>query len=186
MFESESYVKIDFTKEKLPLGTYDNCTFAGCDFSSSHLSNQNFVDCTFEDCNLSNCYVKSSSFKAVRFVNCKIMGVLWGECNPFLLDLSFDHCQLSMSSFYALPLKKQMFNHCSLQECDFTEADLTQSQFKACDLSNAHFERSNLEKCDFRSAENFTIDPEINKMKGALFSRDSLAGLLSKYNLKIS
>ncbi len=186
MFESQEFVNLVYTSSKLPLGTYDSCRFFGCDFSGCHLSNQNFVECVFEDCNLSNSYIKSSSFKDVRFVGCKIMGVLWGEANPFLLQLKFDKCQLSMCSFYGLSLKGIDFNGSTLREVDFTGADLTSASFTDCDLANAHFERSILEKADFRNAENIVIDPEINRMKGALFGRDQLAGLLAKYQLRIS
>ncbi len=186
MFESEEYVNIDFTINKLPIGTYDNCRFTGCNFSGNHLANQNFIECIFEDCNLSNSYVKSSSFKDVSFTGCKIMGVLWGEVNPFLLQISFTKCQLSMSSFYRLPLKGIRFQECLLKETDFTHADLTSARFDKCDLSHAHFEQTNLEKADFRAAENFIIDPEANRLKGALFSRESLEGLLVKYNIKVS
>jgi hypothetical protein len=42
-----------------------------------------------------------------------------------------------------------------------------------------------LEKADFRSAFNFSIDPEMNRMKKAKFSRTGVFGLLHKYNIEI-
>jgi hypothetical protein len=57
--------------------------------------------------------------------------------------------------------------------------------FAECDLSRAVFQAGILEKTDFRSAFNYTIDPELNKLKKAKFSRSGLAGLLEKYNIDI-
>jgi len=43
-----------------------------------------------------------------------------------------------------------------------------------------------LKKRDFRSAYNYALDPEINRIKKAKFSREGLPGLLHKYNIDIS
>jgi uncharacterized protein YjbI with pentapeptide repeats len=72
-----------------------------------------------------------------------------------------------------------------LQEVDFTESDLSGSAFDNCDLSGALFENTNLEKTDFRSAFNYTINPEINRMKKARFSLSGIVGLLGKYGIVI-
>lgn len=74
---------------------------------------------------------------------------------------------------------------CSLKQVDFAEADLSKALFKDCDLASASFMRTNLEQADFRTARNYSIDPELNKMKRARFSPSELAGLLHKYNLQI-
>ena len=42
-----------------------------------------------------------------------------------------------------------------------------------------------MEKTDFRSAFNYFIDPEINKIKKAMFSLAGVKGLLGKYDIKI-
>jgi hypothetical protein len=44
---------------------------------------------------------------------------------------------------------------------------------------------ANLEKTDFRSSFNYSIDPEVNRIKKAKFDRAGLAGLLDKYDLEI-
>ncbi len=186
MIEGEDYKYIDFTVNKLPIDTYDNCRFIGCNFASVHMSNIDFIECEFEDCNLSNTYVKSSAFKEVIFKNCKVIGVLFGECNPFLLNLRFEGCQLNLSSFYDLNLKNTTFKNCLMHEVDFTETVLVNASFDQCDLLNAHFERTDLQKADFRTAENYSFDPELNKLKGARFSLDGLPGLVQKYGIKVS
>ncbi|RLD26253.1 MAG: hypothetical protein DRI54_03200, partial [Bacteroidetes bacterium] len=70
-------------------------------------------------------------------------------------------------------------------EVDFDEVDLSLAVFKDCDLLKANFIRSILKKTDFRSAYNYAIDPELNKMEKARFSKASLEGLLMKYNLDL-
>jgi uncharacterized protein YjbI with pentapeptide repeats len=77
------------------------------------------------------------------------------------------------------------FVNCTLHEVDFTEADLTASLFENCDLQRTLFANTNLEKADFRTAFNYSIDPELNRIKKARFSMPGVLGLLSKYNIDI-
>jgi hypothetical protein len=49
----------------------------------------------------------------------------------------------------------------------------------------ARFERTVLEKVDFRTSYNFSIDPEVNRMKKARFSLAGIAGLLGKYDIVV-
>ncbi|MEX0289412.1 MAG: pentapeptide repeat-containing protein, partial [Flavobacteriaceae bacterium] len=107
------------------------------------------------------------------------------DCDDFLLSFTFNECALNLSSFYQLVLKKQHFNGCKLIEADFTEAVMTAAVFKDCDLENAIFEGTVLEHADFSSAYNYSMDPEKNSLKRAIFSKEGVAGLLNKYELKI-
>jgi uncharacterized protein YjbI with pentapeptide repeats len=99
--------------------------------------------------------------------------------------LGFEVCNLNLSSFYKLKLKNMRFVNCTLHEVDFTEADLTASLFENCDLQRTLFANTNLEKADFRTAFNYSIDPELNRIKKARFSMPGVLGLLSKYNIDI-
>jgi fluoroquinolone resistance protein len=186
IIEEEEFSGIAFTRENLQKGEYEGCSFVNCDFSEVHLSNFDFVDCTFEDCNLSNVKVSNTAFKQAKFKNCKLLGVNFGECNPFLFSVSFEDCFLKLATFYKLKIKATKFKNCNLQEADFTEADLTASLLDNCDLAGAIFEKTILEKTDFRSSFNFSIDPELNRLKKAKFSLNTIGGLLDKYNLEIS
>jgi len=47
------------------------------------------------------------------------------------------------------------------------------------------FNYTNIEKADFLTSENFIIDPEINKIKAARFSKENISGLLYKYKIFI-
>ena len=68
---------------------------------------------------------------------------------------------------------------------DFTGADLTGSAFDHCNLLKATFENTNLEKADFTTAEHYTIDPALNKIKKAKFGMMGLPGLLTRYDIVI-
>ena len=107
------------------------------------------------------------------------------DCNDFLFSVHFEDCQLNLSSFCKLKLKNTKFKNSKLHEVDFTEVDLTGSVFENCDLNRAIFEKTNLESVDFRTAYNYSIDPELNRIKKAKFSVSGLAGLLDKYNIEI-
>ncbi len=72
-----------------------------------------------------------------------------------------------------------------MQETDFAEADLTSSMFDKCNLERATFDQTILEKADFRTSYNYSIDPEINRVKKARFSILGVAGLLEKYDIEI-
>ena len=82
-------------------------------------------------------------------------------------------------------MPRTTFVECKLEEIEFIETDLSNSEFTHCTLSRSVFENSVLEAADFRNAFNFSVDPNINKMKGAKFSSHGLSGLLDKYEIEI-
>lgn len=183
--EGKTFEKQSYKQNPLPKGEYDDCTFNNCDFSEADLFAIDFIDCRFVDCNLSLANIAKASFKNVSFVACKLLGLHFEHCNPFLLSVSFKDCNINLSSFYRLKLKSTHFENCSLNEVDFNATDLTQSKFVNCDLADAKFDQSNLEKVDFSTAYNYTINPESNRVKKAKFSVNGLAGLLSHYDILV-
>jgi uncharacterized protein YjbI with pentapeptide repeats len=84
-----------------------------------------------------------------------------------------------------MKIKKTIFKNSQLQEVDFAQADLSQAIFENCNLAQASFDHTILEKTDFRTAYNYSIDPEINRIKKAKFSVLGLSGLLDKYDIDI-
>jgi len=52
-------------------------------------------------------------------------------------------------------------------------------------MIRAIFSHTNLERADLRTSYNFTIDPEMNRIRKAKFSLNNLPGLLDKYELDI-
>ena len=110
----------------------------------------------------------------------------FNTCNDFLMSLDFDGCNLNLASFSNLSIKETQFKNCNLQETDFTETDLTGSAFIDCDLNRAVFDRTILEKADFTTARDFFINPEINRLKFAIFSKNNPSDCLKSIILKSS
>lgn len=171
--------------EKLEKGEYEECTFKNCNFSNADLSEINFAECTFEQCDLSMAKIVNTIFREVKFENCKLLGLHFENCNDLLFSADFDGCQLNLCSFYKRSMKNTNFKNCNLQEADFTESDLTGSTFDSCDLTGVTFENTVLEKSDLRSSFNYSIDPELNRIKKAKFSLTGITGLLDKYDIEI-
>ena len=184
-FDDKNSRGVDYSVENLIEGDYNNCTFTACNFSNTNLSGINFEDCRFDNCDLSNAKTAKTAFQNISFKNCKILGLHFDECNSFLLSFSFENCQLNLSSFYQLKIKSTKFKNCILHEVDFTETDLTASEFENCDLMGAIFGYTILEKVDFSTSVNFSIDPDLNRIKKAKFSMQGLTGLLDKYDIQI-
>jgi uncharacterized protein YjbI with pentapeptide repeats len=180
-FTDQSYDRL----KTLDKGIYEQCEFIGCDFMNQDLSGYVFTDCSFNDCNLSMVKLNNTGFKDIKFSTCKLLGLRFDDCNAFGFAVSFDTCILNHSSFYKAKLANTRFIRCQLHEVEFTEADLSSVIFDECDLSFSTFDQTNLEKVDFRTAVNFSINPTINRMKNAKFSRDKLAGLLDFFSIVI-
>lgn len=183
--EGKNFLGLSYTSPQLAEGEYENCSFTNCSFLNFNLSAFNFIECEFKNCDLSMAKTKGTGFKTAVFKNCKLVGIHFGDCNPFSLSLHFEDCLLNLSSLYKLKLKGIQFKRCNLQEVDFAETDLTGAIFDSCDLAGALFENSILEKVDFLTAYNYSIDPNINRIKKAKFSMAGVIGLLYKHDIEI-
>ena len=183
--QDKKFEKEDFTDVELPIADYENCIFSNCEFSDSDLSERVFLDCEFVACNVSTAKLQKTAFKNVKFIDCKLLGLHFEDCDQFLFEVSFQNCQLTLSSFYKLKIKNTSFKNCNLSEVDFTEANLSNAVFDNCELDAAKFDNTILEKADLRTARNYRIDPGSNKIKKAKFSVHGIAGLLDKYDIQI-
>ena len=183
--EDQSFDTIDYTGSGFPRGTYIDCKFVNCNFSGTDISARDFIGCSFSGCNLSLMIAENTGLKNCVFKECKMVGIDFSKCSNFLFAVQFEKCPLDYCSFFQKKMKKTVFEGCSLKEADFTGTDLSLAVFGHCDLMNTVFMQSNLEKADFRTARNYSFDPELNKMKKAKFSMESVIGLLAKYNLEI-
>ncbi|TNE53973.1 MAG: pentapeptide repeat-containing protein [Bacteroidetes bacterium] len=184
-FYEETFKNRDFSTEAFPEGEYECCLFEGCNLEHVDLSEIRFLESEFVDCNLSNVKLNGTALQEVRFKDCKMLGLLFEQCKDFGFEVSFEHCQLNHSSFYQVQLTRCLFQGCQLEEVDFTESVLREARLKACDLRNAIFENTDLEKADFRTSFNYSINPELNQIKGAIFSMPDVIGLLDKYPIQI-
>ena len=183
--EDKTFEKVDFTLKKIVDADYESCVFIGCDLSNADLSGLNLTDCQFMNCNLSSAKLSQTTFSDVQFTDSKMLGLHFEDCNEFIFSAIFDNCILNFSSFYKRKLKKILFKDCILQEVDFTESDLSNSVFKNCDLKAAKFENTVLERADLTTAFNYSINPDINRIKRAKFSYPGVIGLLDKYDIDL-
>lgn len=78
--------------------------------------------------------------------------------------------QFKSENFNERSLPIGEYDHCGFSECNFLNADLSEIIFTNCRFSN----------CDL------SIDPEKNRIQKAKFSMQNIAGLLHKYNIKIT
>ena len=185
LHRDKEFNKIDFSNQTMPSDEYEGCTFLNCDFSNAVLMHSTFDACTFESCNISMANIANAAFRDVEFKECKMLGLQFADCNEFGLSFSFDNCMLNHSSFYKRKLKKIVFKNCQLHETDFAESDITGSLLDNCDLMGAVFNQTIMEKSDFQTSYNYSINPEENRIRGAKFSLQGVAGLLDKYKIVI-
>lgn len=181
----KTFDKIDFSQSPFPKGEYEECRFINCDLSNADLSGSSFSECSFLGCNLNMANLVKTAFTDVKFRDSKMLGLQFGNCNPFRFAVDFENCILNHSSFYNTKLKKALFKNSNLHEVDFTSCDLSEATFDNCDLALATFQSAILEKANFLTAYNYSIDPEMNKIKKARFSQMGIAGLLDKYDIEI-
>ena len=181
----QAFDQIDVIQKPLAKGEYEKCKFDNCNFSDYDLREFKFIDCYFINCNLSLAKMNKTVLHDIKFEGCKIVGLHFEDCNDFILSFSFNECQLNYSTFYKSNIKKTVFKKSTLIQVDFSEADLTDVVFENCNLEQTIFNNTILEKTDFRTAYNFSIDPEINKIRKTRFSSIGLRGLLDKYDIEI-
>lgn len=175
LVDNKIYRDLDFKKKPLKKGEYEDCKFNGCDLSNTDLADIKFVDCKFTACDLSLAKVTNTAFRGVTFRGCKMLGLRFDTCNEFGLSFSFDDCSLNHSTFFQTKLRKTGFKDSQMHEVDFA----------GCDLAGAVFDNTIIEKTDFRTSYNYSIDPENNRMKKAMFSIPGVVGLLDKYDILI-
>lgn len=185
LYEDQVFTSQDFIFQPLPMGAYEYCTFKQCDFSKDNLSEMRFMECTFNECDFSNASVQNTSIQDVIFQSCKMLGIQFEEVNSFNFSASFDQCNLQHCTFYEMDMRKMKFKQCSFAEADFISADCQGLVFDLCDFTRAHFEETNLENTDFTTSINYQISPLNNQLKGAMFSKDGVEGLLKVFGVVI-
>ena len=80
---------------------------------------------------------------------------------------------------------KTKFIKTSLKEVSFTGANLSSSLFDDTNLDDAVFNRTDLTGANLATAYNYTIDPELNILRKAVFSLNGIHGLLTRHHIKI-
>lgn len=161
-----------------------NCTFNNIQFFKSTLTNCRFENCTFNNCDLSLSNIKESHFLEVEFNCCKLAGLDWRTAlKPF--TIKFDECKLNDSIFFGLDLRGAEFIKSEVRHCDFEKCNLAKVSFSESDLLNSKFVNTNLNESDFTYSVNYSIDPQLNKIKKAKFSQPEVLALLDGFNILI-
>ena len=73
-----------------------------------------------------------------------------------------------------------------MQDVNIMESNLTSVKFLDCDFTNAVFDQANLTKADFTTSRNYTINPNVNKLKKAAFAYPDVLGLLQHLDIVVS
>ncbi|WP_347158238.1 pentapeptide repeat-containing protein [Pontibacter chitinilyticus] len=185
VYEGKTFDKILYPGKAIKNREFETCTFKNCDFSNADFSVNRFTDCVFIGCNLALLKLNRSTLSHVVFRECKLTGINFSECGEALFTVRFESCFLDYASFVNRKMPKTLFSSTSLKGTDFTNATLTSAVFDNTNLEGAVFSGTQLSKANFLTAYNYTIDPEMNYLQKARFSRHGIAGLLTKYNLEI-
>lgn len=160
------------------------CTFESCDFSKAVLTQCRFENCTFNKCDLSLAKLKGAEFIDVSFTGSKLIGIDWAETLS-ISGLKFNQCRLDHSVFYSVEMRFTSFEECVLKGADFERANLTKAVFTLSDLEGCKFRETNLTSADFTGAINYSINPNLNKIRKAVFSLPDALALLNCFDIVI-
>ncbi len=185
-FLDRRYVALAYDRDDLNLKEFEGCFFERCDFSDCNFIGVTFIDCNFKDCTFTGARINHVAFRTVNFENCLMQDINFAMTDKLIFEMHFHRCVLDFSKFYTLKLKRISFIDCCMIAVDFMKADLTEAIFDRCDLYKAVFSNTVLEKADFRTSMNFSIDPEKNKIRRAMFSCDNVKGLLDRYGIVVN
>jgi uncharacterized protein YjbI with pentapeptide repeats len=164
---------------------FEKCNFTNCNFTEAEFTGVAFTDCTFINCNFTEAKINYVAFQDALFTVCNFTGVNFAMVDPLLLSMEFKDCILDYAKFYKLKIKGTQFSNCSMIAVDFMNTDLTEVTFDNCNLHKSVFIDAIANKADFSTSYNFSIDPERNKLKRAIFSEAGLKHLLEKYELVV-
>ena len=185
VISDQTFSSSNLENQRLENAEYENCQFIDCNFNQHDFSNIIFNECTFKTCNLSMVSMSKTALRSVSFIECRLTGIEFQDCNPFLFAIHCEGCPMEFSTFVQMDLKRSTFSDCQLINVDFTGADLSGLELRGCDLYDAIFESTILEDCNFINARNYTIHPDKNKLKGSRHSIHQVRGLLDHYDLII-
>jgi uncharacterized protein YjbI with pentapeptide repeats len=109
----------------------------------------------------------------------------FSEVNSFMLEMRFTDCQLHFCDWKDMVLSDISFVNCHLQENTFERCDMRNCRMESCNMDRAQFTRNDLRTFDVSSNYNFSLDPELNKIKGMQLHERQLICLLFKYELDV-
>lgn len=173
VFKKETWIDVDLKHR-----VFSRTVFESCDFTRSNFTSAKFLECKMVSCNLSLVKLDGCRLQEIEFENCKFVGVNFGRCEPKFLHMKFKGCLIDTGNFSDLDLKGTLFCDCIIRETYFTNSNLSGADFSRSDLKGSTFHNSDLTKANFREAKNYAINPLVNKIQKARFSKPEVLGLL--------
>ncbi len=181
-FHLHKFAGLDLAGLSLEGKSFEGCEFRHCRFSGAMLERCRFVDCSFHDCDLTGVVLSGSRLQAVTLIACTAIGIDWGRAHwskyAITPQLRFHRSTLDDASFFGLELKELVIEDCRAHRVDFREGCFDRADFSRTDLRHSLFVRTGLRRADFTGATAYDIDPGLNAVEGARFSRDEAVRLL--------
>jgi len=162
-----------------------DCQFISCRISDSKLTASNFRNCRFQDCELTLLKVANAGFSNCEFKNTMLQGINFSESTNSLFYSDFLDCEIRHCFFSNMDLKKKVFTGSRFRDCEFFKIDFRDANFKKAEFTETPFSECDLRKADFTEARGYTIHPEQNKLRGAIFSAPDVLALLAPLGIVI-
>ena len=187
LYRDIEFKNVKYREKMLHDIEFYNCTFLLCDFSKSKFFNCEFEKCSFVSSDLSLIKPDGTKFVDVSFNKSKLIGVNWTLIKALSAPSKFNfyECKIDSSSFQGLNLQGIKFIDCSAHDVDFYETDLSKSEFRSTDLLKSRFVNTNLNCAELSKANNYSIDPSLNKLKKTIFSYPEVTNLLNYLDIII-
>ncbi|MGD9152274.1 MAG: GNAT family N-acetyltransferase [Gammaproteobacteria bacterium] len=186
---NKTFKEMDLAQKTVPEKIFEKCKFIKCNFNETNFQKCRFCDCEFISSNLSVIKIKGCTFSEAVFDNSKVIGINWAEATwpkiKLACTIGFFKCDISHSTFPGLNLREINIVECRAHDVDFREADLTCANLTYSDFENSMFIESNLTEADFTFAENYRIDVNFNKIKGAKFMLPEAVSLLQGLDIEL-
>lgn len=186
---AEEFRDLDFSAAEIMSKEFEDCTFVNCDFTEANLLHCIFEDCRFLRCDMGVMKIDGSRFADAVFEECKMSGIDWTKAlySDIITaaPMRFLNSVLDYSSFYGLCLQEMEMRGCRVEDVDFRECDLSGADFRESDFSKSLFRNTDLSGADFTLAQNYTIDINVNTLKGAKFSRYEAIRLLDGLDITL-
>ena len=156
---------------------FDHCRWLG-----TRVQNCRFNACTFDHCNFSGVVFSFTTMKDAWLLNSAFRSMAWGglqgKSGVFQPFGKIKNCAFRYNDFSGMALNGFDWTGAELQQCTFDDTRLAGASFYGVRLGRTRFTRCDLQKADLRTAEEYAIDLETNKLKGARFSFPDVVRLL--------
>lgn len=188
-YEDETFTDLELPEARLEDSVFYDCRFERCGLSGASLRRSRFISCTFSQSDLSLADLTDAELSDVTFEHTALVGVNFSplaRTRLLPLELRFDTCVLTHTTFRELDLSGSTLEDCLLREAEFRAVKLVGSSLVGSDLSNAVFYDCDLTGADLRGAREYQIGVTENRVKGLRASFPEALGLLAGLGIELS